>query len=162
MQLLLPLLTETRWSDDENVALPLGPILRDDDTRLDCLPETDLVGKDHSRQKGRLKREECRINLVRLGLHLRVEQKAGKLAHVVTRVTALQFVRVVLRLILGEWMRHSEAPSVIALEPLALEEGEYSTIGMWSRQQAFIHPRFFHTKVWALTFLMSDQTILEG
>jgi len=77
---------------------------------------------------------------VRFGLDLRVEQEAGKLAYVIVRVTSLQFVRVVLRLVLGEGMRHGRAPSVIALEAPVSEESEWSTAGRRFRRQALIHP----------------------
>src|SRR5690606_15141903 len=57
-----------------------------------------------------LQREQRRIDLVRLRLHLGIEQQAGELADVIVGVAALQLVRVVLRLVVREWGGHQRTP----------------------------------------------------
>ena len=98
-QLLLPLLAQARRRDDQDAALALGPVLRDDDARFDRLPEADLVGEDDAVQVRRLEREEGRIDLMRLRLNLGIEKQARKFADVVVRVGTLKLVGVVLRLV---------------------------------------------------------------
>jgi hypothetical protein len=88
-QLLFPLLTQARRRHDQDVAATLGPVLRDDDARLDRLTEAHLVREDHTRQERGLQREKRRVDLMRLRLDLSVEQKSGELADVIAGVTAL-------------------------------------------------------------------------
>ena len=106
IKLLLPLLTQARGRDDQNAAFALGPVLREDDARLDRLPETNFVRQDHARQERGLESEERRVDLVRLRLNLRIEQQARQLADVIVGVAALQLVGEVLRLVVGEGSRH--------------------------------------------------------
>src|SRR5687768_11310932 len=40
---LLPLLSQVRWGDNENPLLPLRPPLRDDESRLNCLAQSNFV-----------------------------------------------------------------------------------------------------------------------
>ena len=61
VQLLLPLLAKTRWGDDEDVAPPLSPILRDDDACLDGLSETDFIGEDRPLAYPRLSQFDDRL-----------------------------------------------------------------------------------------------------
>ena len=67
-QLLRPLLPKRRRDDQEDTTLMLGTALRDDEARLDGLPEPDLVGEDRALRDRRLQCEQGRIDLMRIHL----------------------------------------------------------------------------------------------
>ena len=96
---LLPLLAQRRRRNDQNAPVTLCPVLGDDDSSLDRFTEPDLVGKDHSVQEWSLQGKQRRIDLMRFGFNLCVEQEAGKLADMVGRIGTVELMSVELGLI---------------------------------------------------------------
>lgn len=66
----MPLLTEVRRDDDQNLALPFGPFLGKNETRLDGLAETDFIGEQGTFGEGRVEGKQSRIHLMRVQIDL--------------------------------------------------------------------------------------------
>ena len=99
LQLLVPLLAQVRRHDDEQLAPPFGPALRDDQTGLDGLAQTDLVGQDHAARKGIAAGEQRRLDLMRIQVHLRIDQGRSQRLHRVARRASGQQPGVILALV---------------------------------------------------------------
>lgn len=97
----MPLLSKVGWRDDEDPPLAFGPALRDDHARFDSLPQPDFVGQDGAFRQRRLEREQRRIHLVGIQVHLRINQCAGELLQAVRRTAFGQLVGEVFRVIIG-------------------------------------------------------------
>lgn len=70
LQLLVPLLAQVSWDDDEDAATTLAPTLRDDKTRFNRLSEPDLVSQDYTARKRILADEQCGFDLMGIEIHL--------------------------------------------------------------------------------------------
>ena len=75
LQLLVPLLAQVGRDDDENFAPPFRPALRDHQARFNGLAETHFVSEEHTARKGIAACEEGRIDLMRIEINLRVDQR---------------------------------------------------------------------------------------
>ncbi len=73
-----PLLSQIRRNNHKQPTLTLCPSLRQEKTRLDGLPEANLIGEDDAARKGIAQGEERCIQLVRVEVHLGVGERPGK------------------------------------------------------------------------------------
>ena len=74
-QLLRPLLTKGSRDDQKDPAFALSPPLRDHQTGLNGLSEAHLVSENRASRNRRLKREQRRIDLMRVHLDARGRQR---------------------------------------------------------------------------------------
>lgn len=98
LQFLMPLLAQVGRDDDENPAPSLRPALRDHQARLDGLAEADFVGKDDAPRKWVAAGEEGGIDLMRVEIDLRIDQRRCQRLHGVARRAAREQPRDVLAL----------------------------------------------------------------
>ena len=76
--------------------LSLGPFLRQHQPGLDGLAEADLVGQQRAFGERRAESEQRRVDLMRIQIDLRVDQRRRELLHAVGRAAARQLVGEVL------------------------------------------------------------------
>ena len=81
LQLQRPLLADGRGADHQQTALAFRPELAEHDSRLDPLPEANLVGQDDALGEGRLQGKERRLDLMRVEVDGRVEQRHRQTVH---------------------------------------------------------------------------------
>ncbi len=104
-QLLIPLLAQVRRRDHQNAPLALRPHLRQHETRFDGLAQAHFVGQQRTFGKRRVKGKERRIDLMRIEIDLRADQRAGKLFDAVRRTAPGEFVGEVFCVVFGNHWR---------------------------------------------------------
>ena len=92
VQLLIPLLPQIGRRDDENAPPPLSPFLGEHQAGLDCFSKADLIRKQRALGERRLEREEGRVHLMRIEVHLGIEQRARELLYAVWGAAFSQFM----------------------------------------------------------------------
>src|SRR5437762_9050196 len=78
-ELLGPLLSQVCGNDHEQLPLPLGPFLGEQQPGFNRLSESDLVGEDRALREWILERKERCVHLVRIEVHLRVGERGRQL-----------------------------------------------------------------------------------
>lgn len=101
LQFLNPPVPQGRRDDGEDPPPALGPELADDEARLDSLAEPDLVGQERAAGQGRAERKECSVDLMRIQIYRRVQERRSELLQAVGRATASQQVCEILGVIVG-------------------------------------------------------------
>src|SRR5690606_7714764 len=75
LQFLVPLLAQVGRDNDKNLAPSLGPALRDDQTGFNGFAEPHFVSEEHTARKRIAAGEERCIDLMRIQIDLRVDQR---------------------------------------------------------------------------------------
>jgi hypothetical protein len=83
----------------KNAALALGPFLRDQQACFDGLSETDLVRKDGALGQWVARREQRRVDLVRVQVDLSIQQRTSHAVHGIGRGTAGELMREIRELV---------------------------------------------------------------
>jgi len=78
LDLQSPLLADGRRADHQQPATALGPVLAQNNTRLDCLAEAHLVGQDNTLGKRGLQREKRRLDLMGIQIHGGIKERHGQ------------------------------------------------------------------------------------
>ena len=78
LQLKAPLLADGSGADDEQAAAALGPELAEDQAGFDGLAQADFVGQQDALAEGGFQGEQGGVNLVRVQVNGRVEQRGGE------------------------------------------------------------------------------------
>ncbi len=83
IQFLIPLFPQVGRGNDEDAAFALGPFLGKDQTGLNRLAQTDFVGQQRTFGQWGAEREQCRVHLMRIQVHLRTGDGVGELFNTV-------------------------------------------------------------------------------
>ena len=89
-----------RRRNDEDTALALGPTLRNYQSCFDGFTKPNLVGQKCAFGQWRSERKECRINLMRIHIHLRACNCDSKLLATVRGAAACQVTGNIFRMII--------------------------------------------------------------
>src|SRR5579871_1628457 len=100
-QLLMPLLPEIGGSDNQDTALTFRPLLRDNQSRLNGLAQTNLISQKRTTRKRRIKRKESSIHLMRIKVYLRACDGASELLRTIGGTPFCQVVSIVFSMIVG-------------------------------------------------------------
>ncbi|MNE14062.1 hypothetical protein D3C87_1466360 [compost metagenome] len=74
-----PLLTDSGRADDNELPLTFSPFLTQDDSGLDRFAQPHLVRQNNALSQWRLQRKHCRLYLMRIEIHGRIEQRHREL-----------------------------------------------------------------------------------
>ena len=110
----MPLFTQVGGGDDEDFAPPLGAALCDDQPGFDGFAEADFIGKDDAAREGIAAGKECSIDLVRVEIHLRINQRRGEGFDAVAGGAAGQLPGEVLALLRGDGVHGGSFMRVVA------------------------------------------------
>ncbi len=118
-QLLIPLLAQVGRRDDQDAPLALRPLLREHQARLDGFAQAHFVGQQRALRERRSESKQGSIDLMRIQIDLRVNERRSELLDAVRREAAGQLVGEVLGVVVGEaqscsfpsWVILSEKPS---------------------------------------------------
>src|SRR5207248_3874809 len=92
-KLLIPLLPQICWPNHKELALALGPALRQQKASLDGFSKPDFVGQDCATRKRVSEREQRGFDLVRVKIDLGVSENASEHLHAVRRTSLGKLVR---------------------------------------------------------------------
>ena len=70
-----PLLAERCWANHQQLAFAFGPELAKDNPRLNGFAQAYFIGQDHSLRQWRVKREQGRLDLMRVQIDCRIEER---------------------------------------------------------------------------------------
>src|SRR4051812_21994580 len=92
-EFLTPLLAKVGWHDHNKLAFSLGPPLRKQETSLDSLSESNLIGQDRAPRERIAEGEKSGFNLVGIEIDLGVREYASQHLHAVRRTAFGQLMR---------------------------------------------------------------------
>ena len=78
LQLLVPLLAQVGWRDDEDAPFALCPALGNHQARLNGLAQAHLVRQDHALRERAAEGKESRLDLVGVEVDPRIDQGGGQ------------------------------------------------------------------------------------
>ena len=102
LQFLMPLFAQVGGGDNQNMALALRPALQNHQTGLNGFTQADLIRQNHAVRQRILAGKQGGIDLMRIQIHLRIDQRARQRIHAAALCLTGEQPSVVLGLVRSE------------------------------------------------------------